>query len=502
MNAIARVVSCALIGGLAIVTPIHAEDCLDGGGSLFALHRPSDRMTGDSVFSSLAKRRLYAYLDPAAFGPDGLLGAKGIAINLFDDVRVDATVLATEERTPHNKAWYGTIPGDPASHVIVTLTRGQYAVSVGHRGVNYLALPTLRGRHEILEVDSSRFPLQEDVPIERGTHQDPEPIHVLLARELVSTGLKPKFDGPGIYKPWDPPRVEHMHSIDDRSNIDILVVYTRAAGEQMGPSPDVVVDQAVAFANFSFFVSGIPTRLNLLTAPWEIDMALDNIGQDLVALTANGEGYADEIHDLRNSWAADLVVAFSSNNQDPKRTIDPVTGKSTYELVPVCGKTHAYDSARTLEERAARGFAIVSARCSITEYTFAHEIGHQLGSVHDPDSARFFDKDADSLGNVPGVKSTGRGYVLPPAPDWGNKTYRSVMATRYLCNQNGWDCPRLLRWSSASDFTFGQAFGKPDGFAGAADNVARLNFHSPADHILQDVANYRHSACRFIPGCI
>jgi hypothetical protein len=499
MNTTAQVL--AFVVCLAAVTSTSAEDCLDGNGSLFALHRPSDRITGDSVFSTLAKRRLDAFLDPAAFGTDGLLGAKHVAINLFDDVRVDATVLATEERTPHNKVWYGTIPGDPASHVIVTLTRGQYAVSVGHRGAHYLALPTLRGRHEIIEVDDSRLPLREDVPLGQTSYRRNEPTHVMLAREIESTGLKPKFDGPGIYKPWDPPRFEHAHAIDDRSSIDILVVYTQSAGKQLGPSPDVIVDQAVAFTNFSFIVSGIPTRLNLVTAPLEITMALDNIGQDLVALAANGEGYADGVHDLREYWAADLVVAFSSNDLQPVKTSPPGEYPPTYEMVNVCGLAFLHQSGLTPQENAARGFAVVTAGCSITRYSFTHEVGHLLGSAHDRATVHFLDKDDDDLGNVSGVKSTARGFVLPPSQG-ATTTYRSVMASEYLCVANKWSCSRLLRWSNANDLWFGRPFGVPDGFADSADNTARLNFHSSGDHILQDIANYRHSACRGNPGCL
>lgn len=477
--------------------------CPGGGGALFAHLPVGDDTQFTSSFQDVASRRNLAVLDTGAFGDKGLLEAKQIAINLFEDVNVTATRVESEARTPHNQVWYGLVEGDPHSHVVITQTQGLFALSLNAErtiaGVieraNYLAMPTLRGVHEIFEVDEQKLPLMDDFPPAKDSNRGPA-WHALAgaARDSGLVPLSP-LDGRLLYKPHRPPGLTKIR--DDRSQIDIMVVYTPSAAEQMSPSPASVIDLAVALANASFIFGGVNTRLNLVTDPWMVvDMELDNIGQDLTALTVNGEGFGDGLHQARDLWAADVVTLFTSNNLDVGRDEND-------ELVssPVCGKSWQHSSTRTLEENAAYGFNVVSTVCSITRFSFTHEYGHIFGTTHDV-NATIIEDSADSFGNVPGIKTRARGYVLllqEPA----QIGLRTIMGVGYECPAlDGKYCDRLLRWSDPLYMVYGAPLGIPAGFDDAADNVGVLNFSSSADDTLGEIANYRRSVCRFNPKCL
>ena len=104
---------------------------------------------------------------------------------------------------------------------------------------------------------------------------------------------------------------------DDGDEIDVLVVFTEAARRYDGGLAQIraIIDLAVAATNEAYLVSGARQRLNLVAAV-QVDYrettvlvgaGLRNLGEDLVRLADETDGYMDEVHALRDSYAADIV---------------------------------------------------------------------------------------------------------------------------------------------------------------------------------------------------
>jgi Metallo-peptidase family M12B Reprolysin-like len=78
------------------------------------------------------------------------------------------------------------------------------------------------------------------------------------------------------------------------------------------------------------------------------------------------------------------------------------------------------------------GFSVTDASC-VAGYTFAHELGHNMGIRHD----WFVDTGVTPF-------RYGHGYVNPAA----GQRWRTVMAYPDMCNALGFSCSRVLYWSN------------------------------------------------------
>ena len=114
-----------------------------------------------------------------------------------------------------------------------------------------------------------------------------------------------------------------------------------------------------------------------------------------------GDGYMDEIHDLRNKYGADVAALI----------VDDPMG---------CGL-----SIRVAAE-APDAFTAVHHECMATMYSLAHEIGHLIGARHDR-----------ALDDTAMPYPYGHGFVH-------GKEWRTMMSYMESCD----DCPRRPIWSS------------------------------------------------------
>ena len=125
-----------------------------------------------------------------------------------------------------------------------------------------------------------------------------------------------------------------------------------------------LIDQDVAMVNEAYRVSGVTQRVNLVAAV-EVDLPFSvaqEDPQDVVGkLASKSDGYMDEVHALRDSYAADLVALHLGS--------DPFT----------------------FPEGIARGILLKSDSSDASSAAFsasylgvlAHELGHNMGLHHD-----------------------------------------------------------------------------------------------------------------------
>ena len=197
--------------------------------------------------------------------------------------------------------------------------------------------------------------------------------------------------------------------------IRVLVLYTPNAQ----PSPSVsniknTILTAVAYANQSFVNSQIDYQIELVYAGQTNYTGSGDIDTDLLRFRNTGDGYMDEVHILRNKYSADVCVLLN------------------YIYGGYCGV------AANIGATATNAFCVVNSACDVSNYSFAHEIGHLLGCRHDP----YVDSNTTPF-------AYGHGYVHP------SYTWRTIMAYPDACGS----CPRLLYWSNPNVIYNGASMG-------------------------------------------
>jgi hypothetical protein len=149
-----------------------------------------------------------------------------------------------------------------------------------------------------------------------------------------------------------------------------------------------------------------------------------NSERDLMRLAATNDGYMDNVHSLRDTYGADMVVLVSDVNG-------------------YCGQADA------IYANSSSAFAIVDYDCATGYYSFGHELGHLQGARHNPEN----DPSSSPF-------SYGHGYQDP------QNNWRTVMA--YNCSSN---CTRQLFWSNPNKTYNGTATGT----SSLSDNARVLN---------------------------
>ena len=99
-----------------------------------------------------------------------------------------------------------------------------------------------------------------------------------------------------------------------------------------------------------------------------------------------------------------------------------------------------------------RAFSVVSLDCATGVYSFAHELGHNLGATHDPDNSEPGE----------GIFPYSHGYQDPDGE------FRTIMAYKKGCPGK---CPRINLWSNP-DRSYN---GKPLGIRDRANNAETLS---------------------------
>ena len=205
--------------------------------------------------------------------------------------------------------------------------------------------------------------------------------------------------------------------------IDVLVVYTSKAASLSG-NISALIDLAETETNNGYSTSGVNASINVVHTAQVSYTEHSNSETDLNRLAATNDGYMDEVHTMRDTYGADMVVLVHDTNG-------------------YCGQADA------IYANASSAFAIVDYDCATGYYSFGHELGHLQGARHNPEN---------DPTNSP--FSYGHGYQDP------NGNWRTVMA--YNCSSG---CTRQLFWSNQNR-TYG---GTATGTSSRSDNTRVLN---------------------------
>jgi hypothetical protein len=264
----------------------------------------------------------------------GIGGQPGeeIYLNLFDDAQLTALVEAVRF-----DSGFTVIRGS-----ILDIQEGEFLFIAG-RGV---LTGEVRGVGHAYEIE----------PVGDGVH---------VVREIDDTG-------------WKPCATSHEHEVageghqggdygDRTPTIRVLVMYTRTAMDAQG-------GEAAMQARVVFAINQANTAYANSLATAQLELAFmgvvdypesGNASTDLSRWRATSDGFMDEVHCIRNAVGADMCALLVNNFN-------------------ACGI--AYLMTNVGPGFASSAFSVTDKDC-INGYTFAHELGHNMGCAHDRDNA-------------------------------------------------------------------------------------------------------------------
>jgi peptidyl-Asp metalloendopeptidase len=355
-----------------VVTVAHAQD----GRDLFVERGVSAVRTGDSVQAEKRVRAAPGTEDVRVTSVRASLlsdSGKDVVLNL-----PGATLTATgsvTSRNGENLTWVGTIAGELLSSVVLVVRDGTVTGEVRAKSGVFRVTPLDRNDHAVSRVDESKLPPDDDEP---------------PARKKPSRASK--RSGQAADREQDAPAKIHA--------LRVLVAYTsdvEAHVSDMGRR----MEEITALSNMSFERSDVRIRLEIADV---YKTAYRETGKAAKDVRLN------EVLNRRWRHKADIAVLIVSKLVNEK-------GKS------ICGR------ARSIGATYPDAFAVVRGNCV---QSFAHEIGHLLGTQHNWEKDRRQDLVCGTYGH--GVYSLAGGW-------------RTMMA--YACDPPASGaCTRYWRWSN------------------------------------------------------
>ena len=248
-----------------------------------------------------------------------------ISLNLFEGVTFTGRVEHVEP-TASGYAFWGGLDGVDLGTMTLVVNGDIVFGSVRTPEGVYTIETEEAGNYVIREIDESTLP-----PL-----ANPVGAHSHSAQSLQET-------------------VDDSVPADDGSLIDVMVFYTPAAKSRVSGRAGIeaLIDLYVAQTNQAYANSGAFQRLRLVLRE-EVEY-IEAPGEDIERLEDDSDGQIDYIHDLRDAYAADLVHLIFAWNDEYQ-----YAGRANFE--GPFGVTLASQWGGLL---------------------FAHELGHNMGLLHD-----------------------------------------------------------------------------------------------------------------------
>ena len=327
-------------------------------------------------------------------------------IDLFDGESITA-VFDHFDPNSTGVTWVGTVEGVPFSNVTLVYGAGTMTgnINLPDRVFSIRPASTAAGVrrfsdgsvvHVLAEINQNAFP-PEAPPI---------PVEISDAQMLSAA------DAP---------------MADTADFVDVLVVYTANAAASAGGAGIInLINLAVSDTNTSYANSGVTQRIRLVGTQQVAYAEVGTFSTNLNNLRSGLQGLQD-VAAVRDALGADLVAMLVR----PSTTPD------------ACGIAFIMTSVSTAF--APNGYSVTDTTC-ISNLTFPHELGHNMGLRHD----WYVDN-----GLTPFVY--GHGHVDTSA------RFRTIMSYPDLCSSLGITCTRLMAFSNPSLTFNGAPTGVPAG---------------------------------------
>jgi len=293
------------------------------------------------IFKAAIRTRKVNLL-PLAANSDGLTKNDTLLLSLFPSADYTATIDRATTDVNGTVSVRGKIEGFPLGYIIISTHKGQSLVTINipELGKQYAVQYDVSSQsHYLLEVDPSKID-----QLEGGPSLIPPPAEKTTPKIL-----------------HDPLTLNL--STNDPATINVMIVYTPAAkawADTSGGGINNVIAQAMAKAQLVLDNSNTLVTMQLAHAQEITYTESGASSTDLNRLTSTSDGYLDEVHNLRDTYGADLVAMFTKIED---------TGGLGWLLNSTSGLP-------------AYAFCINRVQQVGWTYTQIHEMGHNMGLHH------------------------------------------------------------------------------------------------------------------------
>ncbi|HEU0054922.1 MAG TPA: M12 family metallo-peptidase [Longimicrobium sp.] len=304
-----------------------------------------------------------------------------LRISVAPGVEVVAIGERVVKRAPNDISWAGPVEGRNDGWVQAVFMEGGITGTITLGKETYSIEPIGGGLHAVARLDQNAFPSEHPA-------DNPSGALILPTRDPLSleASLGPSYDV----------------SLAATSTINVLVVYTASAATAAGNILSKI-QLAIDETNQSYVNSGISINMvGVASLQVTYNEASRSFSQHVNALVSSTDGLMDNVHTLRNTYGADMVMLVVNDSE-------------------ACGQAAA------IKATATNAFAVSHWSCITGYYSFAHELGHLQGARHD----RFVDGSTSPY-------TYGHGYI-PSTKNW-----RTIMSYGNNCS----NCTRIQWWSS------------------------------------------------------
>ncbi len=361
------------------------------------------------------------------FKEENFMPSRSFKIKLNNDFPFTVDEIKWQSYSNNSVSFIGKINTQPNSSVVLSKYANRWHGMISTEdNKKYILQQTADDVYAISEVNEQSFSLQDKIedqilPAPEGT----------TANYNVCDATNPCTANP--------------------VTINIMVAYTPAAAVVYGGTANTIANITTAITNMNVANTNSGVNGNIvfnLAQAVEINyVETGNTSTDLTALRSTSDGIMDEIHTLRITYQADLV------------SLIVATPTSTCGLGYVNGNPTNYS--------AANGFNVIVANCVVSNYSLAHELGHNMGLQHDWHV---------SSSVIPCEHH--HGYVNQAAFVVGaaaSKRWRTILAYNDQCSAAGFNCSRLNYWSNPDILRSGDPMGINIGNPQPSNEVYGLN---------------------------
>ena len=288
-----------------------------------------------------------------------------IDFNFFSNARYTIRVDRVEARSSTRASWFGDVLGVEGGRAIVVRHDEAWIANIwaGASG-SFQIRPAGDGIYYVQQLDDALFPGcgcgegQTEPPANPGFNPGASDQNRSDGEDELwgggerRNGLNGGSDGPG----------------DDGSLFDVAVFYTPEATAAAGGASEIqaIVQASIDVTNDAYANSQIVPRLRLVHSAETLQNETGDMASQLGALRDQGDGLYDEVHSLRDQYAADMVALLCTDGS-------------------FCGI--AYLMTNLSNGFASNAFSVSNLGCAVGNRTFPHELGHNEGCAHDRNNA-------------------------------------------------------------------------------------------------------------------
>lgn len=211
------------------------------------------------------------------------------------------------------------------------------------------------------------------------------------------------------------------------TTIDVLIVFTPAARSLWGGVAQSNSFAATAITNFNNALqnSGVSNvAINLVYSGEIAYTESGDIYTDLPRFRNTSDGFMDDVHTLRSTYGADLCALVTSSPNS------------------LCGL--GYVNTNPTNYSANEGFTVTLYNCVVSNYSLAHEMGHNMGLNHD----WYVESSTAPCNHHHGYSN--QTAVTLGTSSTSSQRWRTIMAYNNECSDAGINCTRVNRWANPS----------------------------------------------------